>query len=59
MITSARIKELRELGGCDWIGALKASQIAALARDDGLCRCRCSTSRTSQSSLTRTTQQNA
>lgn len=35
MITTTRIKELRALGSFDWIGALKASQIAALARDDG------------------------
>jgi len=35
MITTTRIKELRETPGFDWIGALKAPQIAALARDDG------------------------
>lgn len=35
MITTARIRELRTMAGFDWIGALKASQIAALARDDG------------------------
>lgn len=35
MITSARVKELRELGGMNWITALRAPAIAALARDDG------------------------
>jgi hypothetical protein len=35
MITSTRIKELRTMASAEWIGALKASQIAALARDDG------------------------
>lgn len=35
MLTSTRIKELQDTPGADWIGALKAPQIAALARDDG------------------------
>jgi len=35
MITNARIAELRELPGLDWITALRAPAIAALARDDG------------------------
>jgi len=35
MITSTRVKDLRKSPGFDWIGALKAPQIAALARDDG------------------------
>lgn len=35
MITSARIKELRQLPGMDWITALRAPAIAALASDDG------------------------
>jgi hypothetical protein len=35
MITTTRIKELRECDGLDWITALKAPAIAALARDDG------------------------
>lgn len=35
MITTTRIKELRECEGMDWITALKAPAIAALARDDG------------------------
>jgi DDE family transposase len=35
MITSTRIKDLRQLPGAEWIGALKAPQIAAVARDDG------------------------
>jgi transposase len=35
MITTTRIKELRELDGMDWITALKAPAIAALASDDG------------------------
>jgi hypothetical protein len=35
MITKTRIAELRELPGMDWITALKAPAIAALARDDG------------------------
>lgn len=35
MITSARIKELRELPGMEWITALRAPAIAALASDDG------------------------
>lgn len=35
MITTTRITELRQTPGFDWIGALKAPQIAALARDDG------------------------
>ena len=35
MITSARIQELRELGGYGWVTALRAPAIAALAADDG------------------------
>ncbi len=35
MITSARIKELRQLPGMDWTIALRAPAIAALAGDDG------------------------
>jgi Transposase DDE domain len=35
MITKTRIAELRHLPGMDWITALKAPAIAALARDDG------------------------
>ncbi len=35
MITSARIEQLRELGGYGWVTALRAPQIAALAADDG------------------------
>jgi hypothetical protein len=35
MITSARIKELRQLPGMEWITALRAPAIAALASDDG------------------------
>jgi hypothetical protein len=35
MITKTRITELRELDGMDWITALKAPAIAALASDDG------------------------
>jgi Transposase DDE domain len=35
MITTTRIKELREREGMDWITALKAPAIAALASDDG------------------------
>jgi hypothetical protein len=35
MITNARVKELRDLEGMEWITALRAPQIAALARDDG------------------------
>ena len=35
MITSARIEQLRELGGFGWITALRAPAIAALAADDG------------------------
>lgn len=35
MITSARIKALRKLGGLSWITSLRAPQIAALAGDDG------------------------
>lgn len=35
MITSARVKELRERGDMNWITALRAPAIAALARDDG------------------------
>jgi Transposase DDE domain len=35
MITNARIAELRACGGLDWITALRAPQIAALASDDG------------------------
>jgi hypothetical protein len=34
-ITSARIKELRELPGIEWITALRAPAIAALASNDG------------------------
>jgi hypothetical protein len=36
MITGTRIKDLRELGRMEWITALKAPAIAALARDGGL-----------------------
>jgi hypothetical protein len=35
MITTTRITELRQLDGMDWITALKAPAIAALASDDG------------------------
>jgi transposase len=35
MITNARIKELRTCAGMDWITALRAPAIAALASDDG------------------------
>ncbi len=35
MITNTRIDDLRKLDGMDWITALKAPQIAALARDNG------------------------
>jgi len=35
MITTTRIKELRQWEGMDWITALKAPAIAALASDDG------------------------
>ncbi|MEO3863883.1 IS1634 family transposase [Acrocarpospora sp. B8E8] len=35
MITEARVKELRELDGMDWVTALRAPAIAALACDDG------------------------
>ena len=35
MITGTRISDLRKLAGMDWITALKAPAIAALARDDG------------------------
>jgi len=34
MITSARVHELRELGGFGWVTALRAPAIAALAADD-------------------------
>jgi hypothetical protein len=35
MITGTRIDDLRKLPGMDWITALRAPAIAALARDDG------------------------
>ena len=35
MITNARIEDLRSLPGMDWITALRAPAIAALARQDG------------------------
>ena len=35
MITSARIEQLRELGGLGWVTALRAPAVAALAADDG------------------------
>ena len=35
MITSARVQELRELGGLGWVTALRAPATAALAADDG------------------------
>src|SRR5450631_2638819 len=35
MITSARVHELRDLGGLGWVTALRAPAIAALAADDG------------------------
>jgi Transposase DDE domain len=35
MITSARVQELRDLGGLGWVTALRAPAIAALAADDG------------------------
>jgi Transposase DDE domain len=35
MITSARVQELRELGGFGWVTALRAPAIAALAADNG------------------------
>ncbi|WP_427005461.1 IS1634 family transposase [Pseudarthrobacter sp. H2] len=35
MITSARIEQLKELGGLGWVTALRAPAIQALAADDG------------------------
>ncbi|WP_346927477.1 IS1634 family transposase [uncultured Arthrobacter sp.] len=35
MITSARIEQLKELGGLGWVTALRAPAIKALAADDG------------------------
>ena len=35
MITSARVQELRDLGGFGWVTALRAPAIAALAADNG------------------------
>ena len=35
MMTSARVQELRELGGFGWVTALRAPAIAALAADNG------------------------
>ena len=35
MITSARIRQLKETGGLDWVTCLRAPAIAALAADDG------------------------
>lgn len=35
MITNTRIADLRQLEGMDWVTALRAPAIAALARDDG------------------------
>src|SRR5450631_1657652 len=35
MITSARVQELRDLGGLGWVTALRASPLAALAADNG------------------------
>ncbi|HEX9518402.1 MAG TPA: IS1634 family transposase [Streptosporangiaceae bacterium] len=35
MITQTRIEDLRKLDGMDWITALRAPAIAALAKDDG------------------------
>jgi hypothetical protein len=35
MITSARVRALRDLPGMDWVTALRAPAIAALAADDG------------------------
>jgi len=35
MITSARVQELRDLGGLGWVTALRAPAIAALAADNG------------------------
>ena len=35
MITNARIEELKSLGGLDWVSALRAPQIRALAQDNG------------------------
>ena len=59
MITSARVQELRELGGFGWVTALRAPAKAALAADNGPCRCPCSTRPTSPRSPTRTTPANA
>lgn len=38
MITSARIKQLRELGGLGWVTALRSVQIAGLIADGSVCR---------------------
>jgi hypothetical protein len=56
MITSARVQELRELGGLGWVTALRAPAIAALAAPPmtGPCRCPCSTRSTSPRSPTPT-----
>ena len=35
MITTARIEAFRELGGLDWVTAMRAPAIAALTADDG------------------------
>jgi Transposase DDE domain len=35
MITAARIAALKEIGGLDWVTALRAPQVKALAEDDG------------------------
>jgi hypothetical protein len=35
MITSARVQELRDLGGLGWVTALRAPAVAALAADNG------------------------
>ena len=35
MITTARIKALKEVGGLGWLTALRAPQIAVLAADTG------------------------
>ena len=43
MITSARVQELRELGGFGWVTALRAPRSRRWPPTTDPCRCPCST----------------
>ena len=59
MLTSARIERLREMGGIDWVSALRAPAIRGLVEPRAPSSCRCSTSATSSRSAAPTSRASA